>query len=281
MAKIDNLRAAFKALHQKGKAFVMPNPIDIGTTRILTGMRFDAIATSSAGFAWTRGVQDAEGLISREQALSHAQEIVRATTLPVNGDLENGFGDTPEEVIETIQAAIDVGLAGCSIEDFSQDPKHPFYALDLAVERIKAAVDAKNAIAPDFVLTARSEAPIRSKDDLKQTIDRLAAFAEAGADCVYAPGLREPEDIAAVVSAVHAPLNVLAGQTNFHLTRKELSKLGVARLSIGAGLARIVYDAFTCAAEEIKDAGTFGCFEKIDTVADGAVDFEAFMKAKH
>ncbi len=142
-------RAAFKALHEKGRAFLMPNPFDIGTARILDGLRFDAMATSSAGYAWTQGVKDAEGLITRDDALGHAADIIAATSVPVNGDLENGFGDSPDDVVATVKGAIEVGLAGCSIEDYTTDPKHPYYDLELAVERIKAAVDAKNRLAPD------------------------------------------------------------------------------------------------------------------------------------
>lgn len=270
-------RKTFKDLHQRGNAFLMPNPFDIGTARILDGMRFDAMATSSAGFAWTRGVRDAEGLISRDTALAHAAEIISVTSLPVNGDLENGFGDTPEDVAETVKGAIEVGLAGCSIEDYSQDPKAPFYPLELAIERIKAAMDIKNRLAPDFVLTARSEGPVGSAFELAETIKRLNAFADAGAECVYAPELKDKSQIEKVLSEVTAPLNILGGRRDFHLTRKELGALGVARISIGSGLARAAYDAFTDAAESMKDSGSFGCFDRIDT-AETPVNFEDFMK---
>lgn len=270
-------RAIFKDLHQAGKAFLMPNPFDIGSARILDGMRFDAMATSSAGFSWTRGVRDAEGLVSRDDALRHAADIIAVTSLPVNGDLENGFGDSPDAVAETLKGAIDVGLAGCSIEDYSQDPNHPYYALDLAVERIKAAVDIKSRLAPEFVLTARSEGPVQTEYELRETITRLKAFAEAGADCVYAPQLKDRDQIVRVIAEVDAPMNILAGRQNFHLTRKELADLGVARISIGAGLARLAYSAFTAAAEDMKDAGSFGCFDRIES-AQTPVEFEDFMK---
>ncbi|WP_428647861.1 isocitrate lyase/PEP mutase family protein [Roseibium sp.] len=273
-------RATFKALHEAGRAFLMPNPFDIGSARILDGMRFDAIATSSAGYAWTRGVRDAEGLITRDDALAHAADIIAATTVPVNGDLENGFGDSPDDVIETVKGAIEVGLAGCSIEDYTTDPHHPYYDLDLAVERVKAAVDVKNRLAPDFVLTARSEGPVQTSHELEETIKRLNAFVDVGADCVYAPQLKEKEQIVAVLAAVDAPLNVLAGRKNFHLTRKELGDMGVARVSIGAGLARIAYGAFIAAAEDMKDGGAFGAFDRADNLASGRIDFESFMKAR-
>lgn len=267
-------RTAFKALHDGGRAFLMPNPFDIGTARILDGMRFEALATSSAGYAWTRGVKDAEGLISREDALAHAADIIGATDLPVNGDLENGFGDSPEAVVETVKGAIEVGLAGCSIEDYTADPNRPYYPLDEAVERIKAAADLRNRLAPDFVLTARSEGPVRTQHELDRTVTRLKAFAAAGADCVYAPELKDRDQIAAVLAGVGAPLNILAGRKQFHLTRKELADLGVARVSIGSGLARIALGAFFAAAEDMKDGGSFGCFER----AEGFAEFDAFMR---
>ncbi len=269
-------RAAFKSLHENGRAFLMPNPFDIGSARVLNGMRFDALATSSAGYAWTQGVRDAEGLISRDDALGHAADIISATSLPVNGDLENGFGHSPEDVVETVKGAIEVGLAGCSIEDYTTNPQDPIYPLEEAVERIKAAVDAKNRLATDFVLTARSEGPVKTQHELDETIKRLNAFVEAGADCVYAPQLKEKDQISAVLAAVEAPMNVLAGRKNFHLTRKELADMGVARVSIGAGLARIALGAFVAAAEDMKDGGAFGCFDR----AQGMSDFEAFMKAR-
>lgn len=273
-------RAAFKALHVQGQAFLMPNPFDIGTARILDGLRFDAIATSSAGYAWTQGVKDAEGMVTRDAALAHAADIIGASSVPVNGDLENGFGDRPEDVVETVRGAVEVGLAGCSIEDYTTDPKHPYYDLDLAVERIKAAVDAKNRLAPDFVLTARSEGPVQTDYELEETIKRLNAFAEAGADCVYAPQLKDRDQISAVLAAVDTPMNVLAGRKNFHLTRKELGDMGVARVSIGAGLARLAYQAFIAAAEDIKDGGTFGCFDRAEATPEYMPDFESFMKSR-
>lgn len=279
MSTAADRRTAFKALHQKGRAFLMPNPFDIGTARILDGLRFDAMATSSAGYAWTRGVKDAEGLITRDDALAHAEEIIGATSLPVNGDLENGFGDSPDDVVATVKGAIEVGLAGCSIEDYSQDPKHPFYNLDLAVERIKAAVAAKNELAADFMLTARSEGPVHSAHELDETIKRLNAFAAAGADCVYAPQLKNQEQIAKVLEAVDAPMNILAGRKNFHLTRKELGDMGVARVSIGAGLAKIAFDAFIAAAEDMKLGGAFGCFDRAETMPEGLTDFQSFLNA--
>ncbi|WP_417687229.1 isocitrate lyase/PEP mutase family protein [Roseibium sp.] len=276
METIRGRRERFKQLHQAGAAFLMPNPFDTGTTRILEGLRFDALATTSAGYAFSRGLKDAEGLITRDMALAHAQEIVEATTLPVNGDLENGFGDKPEDVAETIRGAIEVGLSGCSIEDFSTDPQQPFYDLELAVERIRAAVDVIDRLAPDFVLTARSEAPINEPEHLERTIERLNAFSAAGADCLYAPDLVRHDDIVQVLGRIDKPLNVLAGRKAFHMTRKELAGMGVARVSIGSGLARIAYGAFTAAAEDMKDGGSFGCFDR----AAGVTDFDPFLRGR-
>ncbi|MTI44293.1 2-methylisocitrate lyase-like PEP mutase family enzyme [Roseibium hamelinense] len=276
MISIDMRRERFKALHAEKRAFLMPNPFDAGTTRILEGLQFEALATTSAGHAFSIGCKDAEGWISRDIALAHAEDIVAATNLPVNGDLENGFGDTPDAVVETVQGAINVGLSGCSIEDYTTDPKQPYYELDLAVERIKAAVDLKNRKAPDFVLTARSEGSVHSDHDLQETIRRLKAFKNAGADCIYAPELYEKSKIEAVLHAIDAPINILAGRKNFHMTRKELADMGVARVSIGSGLARVAYGAFIAAAEDMKDGGSFGCFDR----AAGFSEFDPFLKSR-
>ncbi|MTH98847.1 oxaloacetate decarboxylase [Roseibium sp. RKSG952] len=276
METIEKRRDRFKALHSDRRAFLMPNPFDIGSTRILEGLGFEAVATTSAGHAFTLGCKDVEGWITRDLALAHAQEIIGATTLPVNGDLENGFGDAPEDVAETIKGAIEVGLAGCSIEDYTGDPKQPFYDRELAVERIKAAVDVKNRLAPNFVLTARSEAPIQSGHELEEAATRLKAYHAAGADCIYAPDLAEKDQIETIVRAIDAPLNILASRRKFHMTRKELADIGVARVSIGAGLARIAYGAFMAAAEDIKGGGSFGCFDR----ASRYTAFDAFLKTR-
>jgi len=275
MQTTKDRRAAFKALHEKGAAFLMPNPFDAGSARILDGMRFDALATSSAGYAWTKGVRDAEGLISREDALAHAQEIIAATRVPINGDLENGFGDSPEDVVETVRGAIEIGLAGCSIEDKTTNPHHTYYSHEAAVERIRAAVDLKKRLAPDFVLTARSEAPISTPQDLDETIRRLLAFEQAGADCVYAPRLKQRDQISKVLAEVKTPLNVLAGRQSFQMTRKELADMGVARVSVGAGLARIALGAVFAAAEDMKHGGAFGCFDRAQSMRE----FQPFMKS--
>lgn len=276
MSTIEERRARFREMHNDANAFLMPNPFGIGTAQILEGLGFDCLATTSAGHAFSLGYRDAEGFITREMALLHAAEIVNATTLPVNGDLENGFGDSPNDVADTIEGAIEAGLAGCSIEDYSQDPDNPYYSLEHSVERIAAAVETKNRIAPDFVLTARSEAPIQTPEDLAEAIKRLQAYAEVGADCLYAPDLLRIDDIKTVLGEIDKPLNLLAGRRHFNYTRKELAELGVARISIGAGLARVAYGAFVAAAESIVDGGTFAAFGE----AVGFKEFDSYLKGR-
>ena len=276
MSTIEERRARFNDMHKEGNAFLMPNPFGIGTAQILEGLGFSCLATTSAGHAFSLGYRDAEGFITREMALLHAAEIVNATTLPVNGDLENGFGDSPHDVADTIEGAIEAGLAGCSIEDYSQNPDKPYYSLEHSLERIAAAVETKNRIAPDFVLTARSEAPIQTPEDLAETIKRLQAFSEVGADCLYAPDLLRVDDIKTVLGEIDKPLNLLAGRRHFNYTRKELADLGVARISIGAGLARVAYGAFVAAAESIVDGGTFAAFGE----AVGFKEFDSYLKGR-
>ncbi|WP_150526308.1 isocitrate lyase/PEP mutase family protein [Roseibium sediminis] len=276
MSTIEQRRARFREMHNDANAFLMPNPFGIGTAQILEGLGFDCLATTSAGHAFSLGYRDAEGFITREMALLHAAEIVNATTLPVNGDLENGFGDSPNDVADTIEGAIEAGLAGCSIEDYSQDPDNPYYSLEHSVERIAAAVETKNRIAPDFVLTARSEAPIQTPEDLAEAIKRLQAYSAVGADCLYAPDLLRIDDIKTVLGEIDKPLNLLAGRRHFNYTRKELAELGVARISIGAGLARVAYGAFVAAAESIVDGGTFAAFGE----AVGFKEFDSYLKGR-
>ncbi len=254
-------RSTFKALHFKKEAFIMPNPFDAGTTRILEHSGFKAIATTSAGLAFTKGYQDEIGALSLDTSLAHAQEIVAATTLPVNGDLENGYGDTPEDVAETIKGAIEVGLAGCSIEDFSSTYAARYYPLDLAIERIRTAHDAR-ANTPDFVLTARAEAPIKSEEDLHNTIFRLNAFADAGADVVFAPELSKSEWLKIALPQLKAPLNVVATMPNTSISYQELENLGVTRISIGSALARLAYGAFLDAATALSTSADFSCFKQ-------------------
>ena len=246
---------AFRALHHRDGAFIIPNPWDIGTARLLAHLGFEALATTSAGFAASVGQRDYT--ISRDQMMAHVTTIAAATLLPVSADLQNGFGDAPELVAETIGLAAATGIVGGSIEDSTGQPDHPIYELEFAVERIRAAVEAAHALPFAFTLTARCENFLVGKTDLEDTIHRLKAYQEAGADVLYAPGLATREDIAAVVRSVDRPVNVLVGLPGVEWSRDELASIGVKRISIGSGLARAAYGAFFRAATEMRQEGTF------------------------
>ncbi len=236
---------AFRALHQRDGLFVLPNPWDAGSAKMLAHQGFEALATTSAGLAFALGRRDAEGAVSRDEALANAREIVEATSLPVAADLENGYGDAPEDCAETIRLAAACGLVGGSIEDATGRPDTPIYPLELAVERVTAAVQAARALPFTFTLAARAENFLHGRVDLDDTIRRLVAFAEAGADVLYAPGLKTREEIAAVVRAVAPrPVNVLVGSPALQLGLEELAELGVKRVSVGSCLARAAYGAF-------------------------------------
>jgi len=257
-------RIAFRALHQRDRAFLIPNPWDAGSARLLQQLGFEALATTSAGFAFTLGRPD--GAVRPESMLEHAAGLSAATDLPVSADLENGYGDDPHDVAETIRLATETMLAGCSIEDVPQGRDHVPYELAHAADRIRAAAGAAHSISTPFMLTARSENFIVGRPDLRDTIARLQAFQDAGADVLYAPGLRTKEEIAAVVRAVDRPVNVLVPLPGVQVTLAELSELGVKRVSVGSALARVAIDAFLKAARELKDHGTF-------TFADNAVKY--------
>ncbi|HJZ11788.1 MAG TPA: isocitrate lyase/phosphoenolpyruvate mutase family protein, partial [Acidobacteriota bacterium] len=244
----------FHALHERAVAFIIPNPWDIGTARLLAKLGFEALATTSAGYAFSVGQRD--NTIGRDRMLAHVREIVAATDLPVSADLENGFADDPETVAETVRLAIETGLAGCSIEDMSNHPADPIYALDLAADRVRAAADVIKSLEFPFTLTARAENYLVGRPDLKDTITRLQAYQEAGANVLYAPGLRSKEDIAAVVSSVSRPVNVVMGLQGVQLSLAELSKIGVKRISVGSALTRAAFGAFLRAAREMKEHGT-------------------------
>ncbi len=252
----------FRELHQQDHAFIIPNPWDIGTARLLAALGFEALASTSAGYAFSLGQSD--NAIGREQTLSHVAELVAATDLPVSADLENGFGDAPEAAAETIRLAAATGLVGGSIEDASGRVEQPIYPFELAVERVRAAVEAVKALPFPFTLTARAENFLHGRADLADTIRRLQAYQEAGADVLYAPGLRSEADIAAVVSAVDRPVNVLMGLPGLTLAR--LSAIGVKRVSTGSALSRAALGAFLRAAREMREHGTF-------TFADQAVSY--------
>jgi 2-methylisocitrate lyase-like PEP mutase family enzyme len=247
--------AKFRALHEREGAFIIPNPWDIGSARILAALGFEALATTSAGMAFSLGLPD--GAVTKEAALAHCRAIVAATALPVSADLEKGFGDSPEAVAETIAAAAATGLAGCSIEDHTGDPAAPIFAFELAVERIAAAVAACRALPRDFVLTARCENLLWGRDDLEDTIRRLQAYAAAGADVLYAPGLRDLESIRTVCASVDKPVNVIMGLPGASFTLDDLAAAGVKRVSVGSALARVALGAFVAAAREMADTGTF------------------------
>jgi 2-methylisocitrate lyase-like PEP mutase family enzyme len=249
---------AFKALHERPGIFAIPNPWDAGSAKLLASLGFEALATTSAGFAFSIGKPD--GAVSREETLGHARAIVEATSLPVSADLEKGFGDEPETCAETIRLAAKAGLVGGSIEDATGHIEDPIYPFEISVERIKAAVGAARSLAFPFMLTARAENFLHGRPDLKDTIRRLEAFADAGADVLYAPGLKTREEIVAIVKAVAPkPVNVLAGGG---LSLDELADLGVKRVSVGSALARAAYGEFLRAAEEIRREGSFTFAEK-------------------
>ena len=245
---------AFRALHQRKGAFVIPNPWDTGTARLLAHLGFEALATTSAGFAFSRGRPD--GGVTRDETLDHAVTIVDATDLPVSADLEGGYGDAPKTVAETIKLAAAAGLVGGSIEDATGRKDEPIYVHALAVERVRAAVEAAHCLPFPFTLTARSENFLWGRPDLADTIRRLQDFQEAGADVLYAPGLRTREEIATLIKSVDRPVNVLAGIPGA-LGVAELAELGVKRISVGGSLARAALGGFMAAAREIRDSGSF------------------------
>lgn len=250
--------ARFRALHDRDRLFVMPNPWDAGTARLLAGMGFEALATSSAAFAWSLGKADVSGAVSRDEALAHSRAIAAATRLPVNGDLESGFGDGPADVAETIRGAIDAGLAGCSIEDLSRDPARPLYDIGLAVERIAAARAAIEATGSDFVLTGRTEVFFTDHETpLREAVKRLCAYRDAGADVIYAPGVTRADEVRALVDAAGCPVNVLGGLGGVSSDIAALEDLGVRRVSIGSGLAKVALGAFLSAAERLSGEGVF------------------------
>ncbi len=265
--------AVFRALHGEPGAFVIPNPWDVGTARILASMGFRALATTSAGLAFSLGLP--EGHVSREETLDHCRAIVKATPLPVSADLEKGFGDSPESAAETIKAAAETGLAGCSIEDHTGRRDDPIFDFSLAVERIEAAVEARRALPNDFVLTARCENFLWGRPDLDDTTKRLQAFERAGADVLYAPGLRDLATIRRVCAAVTKPVNVVMGMPGATFGVSELAEAGVKRISTGSALARLAFGSLVDAAREMQGQGTFRFSER----AIGFAELEAFFRS--
>jgi 2-methylisocitrate lyase-like PEP mutase family enzyme len=255
---------SFLALHRRPGAFVIPNPFDAGTARILASLGFEALATTSLGMAFSLGRRD--GSVGRDGALAHCRTIVAATDLPVSADLENGFGDDPETVAATIHLAAQAGLAGGSIEDATGDPHHPLYDFAHAVERVAAAVEAARALPFPFMLTARAENFLRGRPDLDDTIRRLQAFEKSGADVLYAPLLPDASAIRTVCAALSKPLNVLGGQPP--LSVAELAEAGVKRISLGGLLSRVALAALMRAAREIKERGSFTFAREAAPVAE-------------
>ena len=252
----------FKALHFGDRAFVIPNPWDAGTARILTTLGFSALATTSAGYAFTVGRRDSLAGLGRGELLDNARAIVEATDLPVSGDLEDGFGASPEDCAETIRLAIQVGLVGGSIEDATGNADDPIYGVEQAVDRIKAAVHATRD--KGFLLTARAENYLWGRPDLADTIKRLQLFSEAGADVLYAPGLPDLEAIRTVCAEVDKPVNVVMGLQGTNYSVGELSDAGVKRVSVGGSFARAALGEFYRAAQEVMHEGTF-------SYSDGAI----------
>ena len=253
--------AAFRALHESG-CFVLPNPWDAGSAEYLRHLGFKALATTSAGFAFTQGLPDSVAAVPRDMMLEHIRAVVEATPLPVNADFQTGYADEPEGVAANVTLCIATGVAGLSIEDATGDSARPLYEFDLALERIRAARAAIDASGIPVVLTARCEAwLVGDPDPLRVSLERLAAFAEAGADCLYAPGVSKPDEIVAIVKAVAPrPVNVLVSSPSPDHTVNRLSELGVRRISVGSALARVAWGAFISAARSIAETGTFECF---------------------
>jgi 2-methylisocitrate lyase-like PEP mutase family enzyme len=256
-------------------AFIIPNPWDAGSARILAGIGFEALATTSSGFAFSLGKRD--GMVTRDEMLAHCRAIAEAVDVPVAADLENCFGDDPKTVAETIRLAGETGIAGASVEDASGDERRPIYDFTLAVERVAAAVEAARALPFPFTLTARAENFLNARADLDDTIRRLQAFAAAGAEVLFAPGLPSLEAIKTVCAAVAPrPVNVLAGIKGLAFPVAELEAAGVRRISLGGVLSRVAYGGLIGAAREMKEKGTFGF---VDRAASGA-EVSAFMMAK-
>jgi 2-methylisocitrate lyase-like PEP mutase family enzyme len=246
----------FQALHARAGAFIIPNPWDAGTARLLAGFGFEALTTTSAGLAFSLGRRD--GAVSRDDVLANAKAIVDATEVPVAADLENGYGDAPEAAAETIRLAAEAaGLVGGSIEDATGDPQKPIYDFQHAVERVTAAAEAAHALPFPFMLVGRAENFLHGRPDLDDTIRRLQAFEAAGADVLYAPGLTTAEQIRAVCTAVQKPVNVVMGLRGAPFSVSELAEMGVRRISVGGALTRVALTAVVRAAREMRERGTF------------------------
>lgn len=263
--------ARFRSLHEEAGPFMLPNPWDIGTARILAAMGFRALATTSAGMAFAQGV--GEGKVSWDETMLHCRALVAATPLPVSADLEKGIGDSPESAGKTIRAAAAIGLAGCSLEDHTGETGRPIYDFSLAVERIQAAVEVRDSLSHDFVLTARCENFLWDRPDLDDTLKRLQAFEAAGADVLYAPGLKDLGAIRTVCEALSKPVNVVMGLPGTAFSVEDLAAAGVKRISTGSALVRVAFGALVAAAREMQASGTFPLSEQ----ALDSAEIEAFF----
>ncbi len=254
---INDKRDTFRRLHAAG-CFVIPNPWNPGTARYLQGLGFKALATTSSGYAHSQGLSD--GAVDRDMVLAHTREIAAAADVPVNCDFENGYADDPAAVAENVRLCVGTGVAGLSIEDYTGNEADPLYGFDLAVKRVRAAREAIDTAGGGVILTARTEGFIRKRPDMDETLRRLKAFADAGADCLYAPGIRSREQIETVVRAVAPkPVNLLIAAP-IGITVNDAASMGVRRISVGGTLARVAMDAFLKSAREIVERGTFDSF---------------------
>jgi 2-methylisocitrate lyase-like PEP mutase family enzyme len=255
MASQADKATRFRELHARTGAFIIPNPWDVGSARILEHLGFEALATTSVGYAYSIGRLD-HG-VRRDEMIGHAAAMCSATNVPVSADLENGFGDDPATVAETIRLAASAGLAGCSIEDSTNRDADPIYELEYAVDRIRAAVAAARSLTFPFTLTARAENYLHGRQNLADTIARLQAYQDAGADVLYAPGLSKMDDVITLVKSVDRPVNVLAGMQGIRFTLAELSAAGVKRVSVGGALSRVALAAMIRAGREMREHGSF------------------------
>ena len=262
---IADKRRMFRALHQSG-CFVIPNPWNVGSARYLQGLGFKALATTSSGYAHSQGYSD--GDVTRDMVLAHCREIAQAADIPVNADFEGGYADDPDEVAANVRLCVGTGVAGLSIEDFTGNDADPLYDFDLAVKRVRAARDAIDKAGGDVIFTARTEGFIRNRPDLVETIRRLKAFADAGADCLYSPGIKTREQITTTIKAVAPkPINFL-NSGPFGYTLNDLAALGVRRISVGGTLARVAMHAFVQSARQIAQEGKFDSFAGVISNAE-------------
>ncbi len=256
----------FRALHQRQGAFIIPNPWDVGSARMLAQVGFEALATTSSGYAFSMGHRDYT--VGRESVMAHISVLAPATDLPLSADLENGFGDAPAMAAETIRLAADAGAVGGSIEDATGRADDPIYEAGAAAERVRAAAEVARGLGFPFTLTARAENYLHGRRDLKETIGRLQAYQEAGADVLYAPGVTSKDEIGTLVRSVDRPVNVLVGIPGAPLNVADLSALGVRRISLGSGLARAAYGSLLGAAREMREQGTFAFAEEAPSSRD-------------